>query len=154
MSTSCKGAYDEQHITTTMENDLFLTYVNSAVEGLPKEFKGKLDNVEIFVEDYPSPQQIRTLKIREGRMYLLGLYEGIPQTRRGGNYGIGGAIPDRITIFKYPILSIVQNEEELIDQIQSTVLHEIGHHFGMSEKEIRNAEKERKRKSPVRRIHR
>jgi predicted Zn-dependent protease with MMP-like domain len=130
---------------TQMENDLFLKYVNKAVEELPSEFKEKMDNVSIFVEDYPTELQISKLRVREGKMYLLGLYEGIPQTIRGGGYGIGGAMPDKITIFKYPILAIVKSEEELIDQIQSTVLHEIGHHFGMSEKQIRNAENQRKK---------
>jgi predicted Zn-dependent protease with MMP-like domain len=128
-----------------MEPDVFLNYVNEAVEGLPSEFKEKLDNVSIFVEDYPTPSQTKKLAIREGKMYLLGLYEGIPQTHRG-SYGVGGALPDKITIFKYPILSISQNEEELVDQIQSTVLHEIGHHFGMNEKEIRAAEEARRKK--------
>lgn len=107
----------------------FEEYVDEAIKGLPKEFREKLDNVSVFVEDWP-----------RNNAPLLGLYEGIPKTRRG-SYGVGGAVPDKITLFKYPILSIAHSPEHLIKLIRDTLYHEIGHHFGMSEEDIRKASK-------------
>lgn len=111
-----------------MENieDVFHHYIDRAIEQMPSEFREKMDNVNIFVEPgFNNPN-------------LLGLYQGIPQNRRG-NYGIGGPMPDKITIFIYPILSRVKSNAELEKQIKHTLYHEIGHHFGMSEEQIRKA---------------
>lgn len=109
---------------------------------MPSEFREKMDNVSIFVEDFPSLEQIKKFKLREENKTLLGLYEGIPKTKRG-NYGIGGAVPDKITLFRYPILSFVRSERELVKQIKDILFHEIGHHFGMSEAEIKKAQASR-----------
>ncbi len=121
--------------------DEFTNYVNKALEELPAEFKEKLDNVNIFVEDYPTREQFVKLRMRPEHTLLLGLYEGIPQTKRG-NYG-QGVLPDKITLFKMPILSLAQNREHLVQLIKDTLFHEVGHHFGMSEKEIRDAQSKR-----------
>lgn len=107
---------------------------------MPKEFRDKMDNVTIFVEPFPSEQQIRKFRLREEHKMLFGLYEGVPQTKRA-NYGIGGAIPDKITLFMIPILRVAKTKEELKKQIRSTLYHEIGHHFGMSEEDILKAQK-------------
>lgn len=125
-----------------MEIDItqeFNKLVELAIKDLPKEFREKLSNVDVFVEDYPTPEQLYKLRMRKGHT-LLGLYEGIPQTKRGSGYGIGGTMPDKITLFREAIMSVSQTESELVEQIRETLFHEIGHHFGMSEEELRRAQ--------------
>jgi len=121
---------------------VFEDYIEFAIKLLPQEFREKLDNVAVFVEDYPTQSQIGKFQNRGERTMLLGLYEGIPQTKRG-HYGIGPTLPDKITLFRQPILSLAHSRENLIERIKDTLWHEIGHHFGMSEKELRAAEKRR-----------
>lgn len=119
---------------------VFENLASEALEAMPKEFREKMDNVAIFVEPFPSEEQIRKFNLREEHKMLFGLYEGVPQTKRA-NYGIGGAIPDKITLFMIPILRVAKTKEELKKQIRSTLYHEIGHHFGMSEEDIRKAQR-------------
>lgn len=114
-----------------MDRSEFVGLVEQAVEMLPEEFKKKLDNVAIVVEDWPTEEQLRNLRVRGT---LFGLYEGVPQTKRGAHYS---ALPDKITIFQGPIERFAADEAAIIRQIQSTVEHEIGHHFGLSEGEAR-----------------
>lgn len=136
------------YIIYGMEDQEFEKYIEEAVSSLPSEFRDKLENVSFFVQDYPTSEQYKKLKLRENSTYLLGLYEGTPHTKRG-RYGIGPTLPDRIILFKYPHLGLSRTREDLIKRISNTVLHEIGHHFGMNEEEIRRAEAERrKRQSP------
>lgn len=116
----------------------FENIVDSAIETIPEEFRSKIDNVNIIVEDWPNENQIQNMRSRGEAGMLLGLYQGIPKTKRG-RYGIGGQLPDKITIFRIPLLKTSKNVTELIKNIKNTVIHEIGHHFGMSEKEIREA---------------
>ena len=125
-----------------MDDAVFSKYVEEALGSLPARFRKKLDNVVVTIEDYPN--RFQQMSARGG--LLLGLYEGIPQTKRGSAYGIGGTMPDKITIFKNSILAIVRTEEEVVTQIRSTVLHEIAHHFGMDEHAVRKAETARKKK--------
>ena len=113
-------------------------FVQIALDEMPIEFKDKLDNVGIFVENFPTTEQAHKLRLREKNTLLFGLYEGIPQNKRA-HYGVGGAVPDKITLFRIPILKISRSKQELIENIKSTLYHEIGHHFGMSEEEIRRA---------------
>lgn len=128
-----------------MEDDVFKLYVEEAVALLPREFREKLNNVSIFIQDYPTQEQLASLGPSASPLHLLGQYKGVPLINRG-HYGIGGALPDTIFIFKMPILSKVRSETELVELIRDTVWHEIGHHFGMSEKEIREAEEVRRNK--------
>jgi predicted Zn-dependent protease with MMP-like domain len=120
-----------------MDDNEFENIIKKAIDELPKEFKEKMENVSIVFSDYPTARQMREVQMR-GRGLLLGLYQGVPQTRRG-NYGIGGALPDKITIFKIPLLTISRNYEEAVENIKSTVIHEIDHHFGMSDEDISKA---------------
>lgn len=113
-----------------MMDDSFEKLVTDALSELPSEFKEQLNNVEIVIEDNPTLEQRRKLRLHNG-MLLLGFYEGIPQTKRGGNYSL--VLPDKITIFKNPILHLYQTEENIKQHIQSVVYHEIGHHFGLSD---------------------
>lgn len=120
-----------------MDDENFIKYVDIAVANLPQEFKQKLNNVSIVVEDFPTRNQLIRLNIPPGSL-LFGLYEGIPQTKRK-NYGVGPTMPDKITIFKYSILYVSSSEEDMIRRIGETVRHEIAHHFGMDEDQIRKA---------------
>jgi len=121
-----------------MDDSQFESAIVQAVKGLPQEFKDKLDNVAIVAADWPTRTQLEVLTKRGERGLLLGLYQGIPQTKRR-NYGVGPTLPDKITIFKYPLLRISQSYEDAITNIKKTVIHEIAHHFGMSEEDIHKA---------------
>jgi len=112
-----------------MDDNEFGKIVDGAVKSLPKEFLEKLENVAIVIEDWPSGE----------RGLLFGLYQGIPKTKRGG-YGIGPTLPDKITIFKIPILMTSESHSDAEAKIKDTVIHEIGHHFGLSDHEIRRAQ--------------
>ena len=124
-----------------MNDEEFAKIVAAAVKNIPEEFQDKLENVSILVEDLPTPNQLNKLRARGERGLLLGLYEGVPQTRRG-RYGIGGHLPDKITIFRLPIERIARSKVHLIQIVVNTVKHEIAHHFGMDEQQVRDAEHE------------
>ncbi len=98
----------------------FEELVAEALDGLPDELGALMDNVAVFVSDWGSSPR------------LLGLYEGIPLTARGNNYG-GLALPDRISIYRLAICRICRTEEEVVEQVRRTVIHEVGHHFGISD---------------------
>lgn len=121
----------------SMTVEQFQEIVDETLESLPEEFKKYLDNVDIQVEIWPTQQDLQAIRAHPGTI-LFGLYRGIPQTKRGLNYS--GALPDNIVIFAGPIISMAGNVQEAKEQIRKTVLHEIGHYFGMSEEAIRKAE--------------
>lgn len=106
----------------------FEAIVESAVEGMPPELLGLIENVVILVEDWPES----TESLAYGGT-LYGLYEGIPLTNRGSGYH--GALPDRITIFRGPLERDFPMEE-LEDQVRVTVIHEIAHHFGFDDGQL------------------
>ena len=126
-----------------MEREKFEALVARALENLPPEFKSKLENVDIVVEDWPTPRQLRQVKLRHPGQ-LLGLYQGVPRTRRGRGYGM--VLPDKISIFRKPIESQCRFGEEIEVKIGEVVRHEIAHHFGTDEKTLRRIERERYRK--------
>lgn len=121
--------------TPIMEDLDFEKLIDRALEELPEEFKEKMENVSIVMQDWPSRSQGERQIKRGERGLLLGLYEGVPKTKRG-YYGIGGQLPDKITIFKIPILMISQVPSDIEKNVRETVIHEIAHHFGMSDAEI------------------
>lgn len=121
-----------------MEDAEFERIIDQAVSELPQEFRDKMENVAIVMADFPTNQQLSKLAERNERGLLLGLYEGIPKTKRR-YYGVGGQLPDKITIFKYPLLQISSSLEDAIQNIKDTVIHEIAHHFGLSDDDIRKA---------------
>jgi len=112
------------------------------IQAVPQKFLDKLSNVAVVVEDEPTKEQLKHNHVRRG-WTLFGLYEGIPQTARGSSYG--WVLPDKITIFQKPIEEATHNQEEIKEIVKDTVWHEIAHHFGMNEGEVRTRERMRKR---------
>jgi predicted Zn-dependent protease with MMP-like domain len=120
-----------------MRRARFEELVAKAIDDLPEEFLGALENVDVVVQDSPNRRQ----SARVGRgMMLLGLYEGVPQTKRTHGYGM--ILPDRIIIFQKPIQEICRSDAEVEAEIGKVVRHEIAHHFGMGEEELRRIEAE------------
>jgi predicted Zn-dependent protease with MMP-like domain len=115
-----------------MDKDKFENLVSEALDTLPKEFAEKLENVGVFVMIFPSPYQLQKMNIPPNGL-LFGLYEGVPKTKRS-NYT--GVLPDKITIFMIPILLVSKTEEDVRKKVRSVVMHEIGHHFGLSDEEL------------------
>jgi predicted Zn-dependent protease with MMP-like domain len=122
-----------------MTREKFENIAEEVFEGLPKLFGDKIDNVHITVEDYPSDDVMH--KTHVSKTTLLGLYQGIPLTHRGTWYGTNPTTPDKISLYQANIEAVCQNDEEVSDRIREVLLHELGHYFGMSESEIRNAMK-------------
>ncbi|GAB4347763.1 MAG: metallopeptidase family protein [Candidatus Abyssubacteria bacterium] len=110
----------------------FEELVSQALDELPDDIAQALSNVYVVVEQWPSDEIIEDLELEDKRE-LLALYEGVPLTERGTSYS---ALPDRITIFQGPIQALCRTESELIFQIQSAVVHEIAHHFGIDDTRI------------------
>lgn len=106
----------------------FDALITRAMDELPQEYITGLDNVAIVYEDEPNEEQKQKMKL-DSHHLLLGLYEGIPLTHRGNGYSF--VLPDKITLFKRPILAVVNNEEELFEQIKRTLWHEIAHYYGL-----------------------
>jgi predicted Zn-dependent protease with MMP-like domain len=97
----------------------FEEMVADALDGLPEELGGLMSNVAVTVEHRPGPPG------------LLGLYEGVPLTSRTTQYA--GVLPDRITIYRLAICAICRGEDEVAEQVRRTVVHEVGHHFGIDD---------------------
>ena len=124
-----------------MTQEKFEEIVKEGIGAIPERFLEKLDNVDIVIEDEPTPYQLRKLRVRKSTI-IFGLYEGIPQTKR---WHYGQVLPDKITIFQKPIEEAVSSEEEIREIVKNTVWHEIAHHFGMDEKRVRETEVRRKK---------
>ena len=126
-----------------MNRESFDEIVFRAIEKLPAEFRDRLENVDVVVEDRASDRLLNKVRLRH-HSQLLGLYEGVPQTRRGVRYGM--VLPDRIYIFQKPIEAMSHSDEETERKIAEVVQHEIAHHFGTDEKTLRQIESNRRRK--------
>ncbi|HSV14572.1 MAG TPA: metallopeptidase family protein [Tepidisphaeraceae bacterium] len=109
--------------------------VERALAELPEEFAEFLEEVPIEIRDHPTRQQMRSVNVPSDTGLLLGLYVGRPRTQRSVEHS--GSMPDIIYIFQRPIETVSENEDQLIRQVRTTVLHEIGHHFGMTEEDLR-----------------
>lgn len=121
-------------MTPKFSPDAFEQLVIEAVETLPDFFKDKLQNVAVMVADEPTPAERRAVNLKPGQT-LLGLYQGVPQTRRTSHYGL--VLPDKITIYRLPIERLCRTPDEVILQVQHTVKHELAHHFGISDDRLR-----------------
>ena len=111
----------------------FDALITKAMDELPQEHIKGLDNVAILIADEPDEYQREKSHLHEYSI-LLGLYEGIPLTKRGTNYTF--VLPDKITLFKLPILSVVSTPEQLFEQIKRTLWHEIAHFYGLEHSDI------------------
>lgn len=111
----------------------FEALVEQALAGLPEEFAELLDNVAVMVEEEPDPEDLEALGM-EPEEELFGLYQGVPLDQRDTHYH--GALPDRVLIYRGPILRACQSRREVIREVRDTVVHELGHHFGMEEEDM------------------
>jgi predicted Zn-dependent protease with MMP-like domain len=105
-----------------IEPDRFEEMVSTALDGLPPEFGKLMRNIAVVVEPGPGPRG------------LLGLYQGVPLTARTSQYA--GVLPDRITIYQRAICAICDTEEQVANQVRRTVVHEVGHYFGIDDERL------------------
>lgn len=117
-----------------LSREEFTELVQQALDDVPDEFLEKLENVYITVEDYPSREDLQNTQAAPGR--LLGIYHGVPLGQRSP-FSSGLAMPDRITIFQRNLEKFAHSREEIVLQVRRTVLHEIAHHFGISDQRLR-----------------
>jgi predicted Zn-dependent protease with MMP-like domain len=110
--------------------------VAQAVESLPPKFLSRLENVDVVVEEEPTEEDLDLAGIEPGGT-LLGLYHGVPQSQRGPWYG--NLLPDRIVIYQRPIEAVARNRREIRKEIRITIMHEIGHYFGLAEDDLAEA---------------
>jgi predicted Zn-dependent protease with MMP-like domain len=117
----------------------FEQQVTEALSTIPRRFRDAMRNIAIVVEDEPAPVLRRELELGPGDT-LFGLYQGIPLTER--QWGHGNALPDRITLFQGPHEREAEDDDDLVASIAETLIHEIGHYFGLSEDEIQAIEEQ------------
>jgi predicted Zn-dependent protease with MMP-like domain len=122
-----------------MTREAFERHVKDALATIPKRFRDAMRNIVIVVEDEPGRDLLREMEI-DPPDTLFGLYQGVPLTERRWDYG--NALPDRIVLFQGPHEREARDDDELIGSIGETLIHEIGHYFGLSEDEIQAIEDE------------
>lgn len=120
-----------------MDRADFEQLVAEALGTIPRRFKNAMRNLAILVEEEPSDEILVEMEI-DPPDTLFGLYQGIPLTERGASYG--NVLPDRILIFKGPHEREAEDEDDLVISIAETLIHEVGHYFGLSEEEIEDIE--------------
>lgn len=123
-----------------MDDKAFEDLVVAGIEQLPEQFQKLLSNVAIVIANEPNEWQRKEQALREDET-LFGLYEGIPVTERGSEYG--GVLPDKITIFKNPILETYSDPNDIKECVANTVWHECAHHFGFDEPWVEEEERKR-----------
>jgi predicted Zn-dependent protease with MMP-like domain len=121
-----------------MDRDAFENIVERVFHRLPEKFKEAIENVGVFIEEYPTEDLVNLLHLHS-KHHLLGLYQGVPLTKRGTWYGMTPIAPDKISLYKNNIEASCRTEIEIEDKIYEVLIHEIGHYFGMNEEEIRAA---------------
>jgi predicted Zn-dependent protease with MMP-like domain len=117
----------------------FEKYLTEAIDAIPKPYSDHLQNVAFILEDYPTQEQRVKLNLYPNET-LFGLYEGVPLPSRGGGLKL---LPDKITIFKYPLLAASRSREELRENIGHTVWHEVAHYYGLDHKKIHELDNKR-----------
>jgi len=121
-----------------LTDEEFDRLISKSMDDLPQEYIKGLNNVAILYADDPDEYQIKQSGLREGNI-LLGLYEGIPLTKRGTNYSF--VLPDKITLFKHSMMMVAQNPAQLYEQIKRTLWHEIAHYYGLDHDRIHALER-------------
>ncbi len=120
-----------------MRRERFRQLVAEAVDTIPASFRKHLQNIAIVVEDEPSPGLLAEMEI-DPPDTLFGLYQGTPLTERRWDHG--NTLPDRISIYQFPIEDACDSEEDIVTEIGETLIHEVGHFFGLSEEELEEIE--------------
>jgi len=120
-----------------MTRERFTRLVEEALREIPRRFRDAMKNVAVVVEDEPSPDLLAEMEM-EPDDTLFGLYHGTPLTERDSFYG--NALPDRISIYQFPIEDECEDDEDIRQCVAETVIHEFGHYFGLSEEEIEEIE--------------
>jgi predicted Zn-dependent protease with MMP-like domain len=121
-----------------MTRGQFKELVDEALESIPEHFRAAMKNIAIVIEQEPSPAQIEEVGLDPDRDTLLGLYQGTPLPERSWSHG--NVLPDKITLFQGPIEDDSETEDDVVVAIGETLIHEIGHYFGLSEEEIEEIE--------------
>lgn len=122
-----------------MSDEKFDSLITKAMDELPQEYIANLDNVAITYADEATPEELEKQGVGPDQL-LLGLYEGIPQTSRGAGYMM--VLPDKITLFKHPILIVSgPDENNIFEQVKRTLWHEIAHHYGLEHRHIDTIER-------------
>ncbi len=124
-----------------VEREHFEGLVRRALDTLPDEIAQRLDNVDVEVQDWPTGTQLAAAGVPPGAT-LLGLYQGIPLTKRTSGYNL--VAPDRITIYQGPLERIARNDDDLVERVRGVVVHEVAHHFGISDARLNEIEAERR----------
>lgn len=112
----------------TITDEQFDQLITRAMDELPQKYIRGLNNVAIVYEDDPTPEQKEKMHLDNNHL-LLGLYEGIPMTKRGAGYTF--VLPDKITLFKHQIMAVAHDEASFFEQIKRTLWHEIAHFYGL-----------------------
>lgn len=120
------------------DDQTFMDMVTEAVSRLPKLYQERLDNVGFVIADAPTPEQRVELELRCNET-LFGLYQGIPLTKRGSGYNM--VLPDKITIFKFPLSAASKDIEDLKENVRHTVWHEVAHYYGLNHEQIHKLDK-------------
>jgi predicted Zn-dependent protease with MMP-like domain len=120
-----------------MQRKRFERLVDNAVATIPRKFRDAVQNLAIVVEDEPSDDVLAEMEIEPGET-LFGLYQGTPLTERAAGYG--NTLPDKITLYQFPIEDDCETDDEIVQCIGETLIHELGHYFGLSEDEIEEIE--------------
>jgi predicted Zn-dependent protease with MMP-like domain len=116
-----------------MTREAFRGLVDEALESIPEDFRAAMRNIAIVIEDEPTPDTLAEVGI-EAPDTLLGLYQGTPLPER--QWAHGTTLPDKVTLYQWPIEESSDDEDDVVVAIGETLIHEIGHYFGLSEEEI------------------
>ena len=125
-------------MTFRVSREHFERLVEKALETLPEEYRRYLTNITIIIEDYSGSGDAKRLNSK--KELLLGLFIGVPYPKKKGFFDIPYPLPNKIILFQKNIENICSTEKELIEQIQKTFIHEVGHYFGLSERDLRKYE--------------
>lgn len=117
-----------------VDREAFESLVSEAVDALPAEFRERIENLSFAVEDWAEPDDMRRTGTPRGGT-LLGIYRGVPLTRRGSGYNL--TMPDVIVLFQRPLERLARSEEHLAALVNRTVRHEVAHYFGISDRRLR-----------------
>ena len=120
-----------------MNRQAFRQLVDEALLSIPEDFREAMHNIAIVIEDEPTPEILADVGL-EPPDTLLGLYQGTPLTER--HWAHGNVLPDKITLFQRPIEEASEDRDDIVVAIGETLIHEVGHYFGLSEEEIEDIE--------------